>query len=303
MTIATTLNRVTYSGDGVTLSFAYPFEILLNTDLQVYDIVTATGVATLKTLTVDYTVSGVGAPSGGNVVMVVAPASGHTLLIVRVEPFTQTSALPSNDKFPTSVVETALDKLTMLVQQLNEVDARALKLTLTSLFSNMTLPDPVASKFLRWNVGLTGLENADIVTSGAISIPVPVNQGGTGGTTAASARTGLGAAQQFTPQSVAYAATIQYDLSTGDYFETTLTGPLTLGTPLNPSDGQRMLIRLRQDGTGGRVLSFGGVWRFGTDLPSTAVVLSTAINKTDYLGATYNGTDSKWDVIAFIKGY
>ena len=40
--------------DGTTLTFPYPFEIFLTTDLQVYDIVNATGVATLKTLGVDY---------------------------------------------------------------------------------------------------------------------------------------------------------------------------------------------------------------------------------------------------------
>jgi hypothetical protein len=66
---------------------------------------------------------------------------------------------------------------------------------------------------------------------------------------------------------------------------------------------RRMLVRLRQDGTGSRVLSFGGVFRFCTQLLSTDVVLSTAINKTDYLGAVYHSGDAKWDVIAFLKGF
>src|SRR5581483_3036341 len=278
--------RVNYTGNGVLTTFAYPFEIFLATDLQVY----LDGV--LKTLNTDYTVSGAGAPSG----------NGVTVLIVRVEPFTQASALPSNDKFPTSTVEAALDKLTMITQQLNEVDGRALKLALTSLFSNIQVDDPVIGQFLLWATG-PRLTSSALASAGLLPDPVTVLHGGTGSTTAAGARTNLGAATQLTAQSVAYAATIQYDLATGDFFETTLTGPLTLGTPLHPVDGRRILIRLRQDATGGRTLAFGGVWRFGTQLLATDVVLSTAANKTDYLGAVYHSGDDKWDVIAFLKGF
>lgn len=297
MTIASTTNRVSYTGTGALLTFAYTFKIFKDTDLQVYVN------SVLQVISTNYTVSGVGADGGGNVTFLVAPANGAVVLIVRVEPFTQESDLPSNDKFPTVTVEDALDKVTMLAQQLNEVDGRALKLAITSLFANLVLPDPTAAKFLRWRTDLLGLENADITGTGVIGIPVSVAQGGTGSITSAAALTALGAAKQLTAQAVAYAATIQYDLSTGDFFETTLTGPLTLGTPLNPIDGQRLLLRLRQDGTGGRVLSFGGVWRFGTQLLSTDVVLTTAINKTDYLGAVYHSGDAKWDVIAFLKGF
>lgn len=163
MTIATTTNRVSYTGDGVTVTFAYAFEIFLNTDLQVY----VNGA--LKTLTVDYTVSGVGSPTGGNVVFVVAPAGAAVIQILRIEPMTQASALPSNDKFPTTTVEAALDKLTMLIQQLNEVNGRALVLGVTSAFSHLVLPDPLALNYLRWKSDLTGLENASVSGIGTIA--------------------------------------------------------------------------------------------------------------------------------------
>lgn len=186
MTITSTTNRVTYSCDGVAVTFPYTFYILLKSDLQVYDI-DASGNPTLKTLITDYDVSGAGSPTGGNVVMNAAPTAGHTLLIVRVEPFTQASSLPSNDKFPTTTVEAALDKLTMIVQQLNEVDQRSIKLALTSLYSNLTVPDPVAGLVLRWKNDLSGLENANVTGQGAITLPVPIVNGGTGTTTAAAA--------------------------------------------------------------------------------------------------------------------
>jgi hypothetical protein len=121
--------------------------------------------------------------------------------------------------------------------------------------------------------------------------PLAVSSGGTGSTIS------------LTAQSVSYSATIQYDVSTGYFFETTLTGNLTLGTPLNPTDGQRIMLRLRQDNVGGHTIAFGGVFRFGTDLPLANVVLTTTANKTDYLGMVYHSGDSKWDIIAFLRGF
>lgn len=175
MTILGTTNRINYTSVGE-ITFAYPFLILVDSDLQVYD----NGV--LKVLGVDYTVTGVGSATGGNVVFTVATTAGHSIVFIRVEPFTQASDLPTNDKFPSDTVETALDKLTMIVQQLNEVDQRTVKLALTSLFTGITLDDPVIGKFLRWKSN-TEIEPADIAsTLGLLGIPVSIAQGGTGRT-------------------------------------------------------------------------------------------------------------------------
>ena len=100
------------------------------------------------------------------------------------------------------------------------------------------------------------------------------------------------------------AATILVDASLNDHFTVTLGGNRTLGNPSNvPGAGQTQLIMfaIRQDGTGTRTLALDTNYRFGTDIPS--ITLSTSINKTDYLGVRYNVTDSKWDVIAFTKGF
>jgi hypothetical protein len=83
------------------------------------------------------------------------------------------------------------DKLTMLIQQLQEVDKRTPKLVVTSLFSNPTLPDPSANKVLRWKNDLSGLDNVDVVGQGAITLPIGIADGGTGGTTVGTARANL----------------------------------------------------------------------------------------------------------------
>jgi len=126
VSISTTTNRVSYAGDGSTTVFPYNFLILANTDLEVIETVTATGVETIKTLTTHYTVSGAGTGSG-NVTMVTAPASGTTLTIRRKMPRTQLVDYVENDSFPAATHEQALDKLTMIAQELDQTVKRSLR--------------------------------------------------------------------------------------------------------------------------------------------------------------------------------
>src|SRR3990167_5009559 len=83
MTVSSTTNRKEYTGDDATVAFSTsPVEFFDEGDLTIYLVVTATGVATLQTLTTHYTVSG-GSGSTGTVTMVTAPTSAQTLVIVR----------------------------------------------------------------------------------------------------------------------------------------------------------------------------------------------------------------------------
>lgn len=97
------------------------------------------------------------------------------------------------------------------------------------------------------------------------------------------------------------AATIATDCSLGSTFTVTLAGNRTLGAPTNPTDGQRCIWRFKQDVTGTRTITLNAVFRLGTDI--SAVTLTTTASKTDYIGAIYNSADTKWDIVAFIKGY
>ena len=95
-------------------------------------------------------------------------------------------------------------------------------------------------------------------------------------------------------------ATITTDASAGTIFTVTLAGNRTLAAPTNPIDGMKRIWRFKQDATGSRTITLNAVFRLGTDI--TAITLTTTANKTDYVGAIYNATDSKWDILAFIKG-
>ena len=117
MTVSTTTGSVSYSANGTQPIFAYTFRIFEDADLVVILRNDTTGVETTQTLTTDYTVTGAGTQSGGNVVFGAAPATGNTMFIRRVLPLTQTTDYVENDPFPAESHERALDKLTMLVQQ------------------------------------------------------------------------------------------------------------------------------------------------------------------------------------------
>jgi hypothetical protein len=97
------------------------------------------------------------------------------------------------------------------------------------------------------------------------------------------------------------AATIVVDASRGSTFDVTLGGNRTLGNPTGAVDCQRIMFRIRQDGTGSRTLTLDSKYRFGTDI--TTAVLSTTASKLDRLGVEYVAVDDKFDVIAFVRGY
>ena len=149
MTVSSTTTKVSYSGNGSTTVFAYTFKIFAAADLTVIVRTDSTGAETTKTLTADYTVSGAGNAGGGHVTMTTAPASGETLLIKRKIALTQSTDYVANDPFPAASHEDALDRLTFIAQEQQEVFDRAVVLPETDTASTV-IPNSVtrANKFL-----------------------------------------------------------------------------------------------------------------------------------------------------------
>lgn len=139
-------SKVIYNGDGSTAIFPYTFKIFADGDLIVV-LQDANGVETVQTLNSDYTVTGAGNDSGGNVIFVTAPASGYKVIIYRSISLTQPVDYVPNDPFPAETHEEALDRLTMITQQLQEQLDRALLRDL-SQSSGLTLPVLAAGKYL-----------------------------------------------------------------------------------------------------------------------------------------------------------
>jgi hypothetical protein len=135
MTVSSSTNKASYNGNGSTTVFAYNYKIFDQDDLTVI-IRSATGTETVKTITTDYTVSGVGNDGGGNVTMGTAPASGETITILREQDLVQELDLVPNDPFPANLMEDALDRLTFMVQQHDEELARSIKASKTNTITS-----------------------------------------------------------------------------------------------------------------------------------------------------------------------
>jgi hypothetical protein len=104
-----------------------------------------------------------------------------------------------------------------------------------------------------------------------------------------------------TPVTVTYAATTTIDGTLGNHFRITLTGNLTLNLPTGLADGQRILVELVQDATGGRTLTLGSGWNVTTSITG-AITLTTTASTRSYLGGVYRSSGTKLDVLAFGTG-
>jgi hypothetical protein len=137
MTVSSTTVKNSYSGDGSNDTFVYGFKIFASSDLQVI-IRSATGTETTKTLTTDYTVTGVGTTSGGNVVFEAAaiPTATETVVLIRNVPQTQAIDYIANDPFPAETHEEGLDRATMTIQQMQEEINRSIKLSKTNTMTS-----------------------------------------------------------------------------------------------------------------------------------------------------------------------
>jgi hypothetical protein len=155
MGIASTVNKWTYVLDGETLIFPYTTKIFAETDLVVQIVGTTT---TTLTLTTNYSVSGTGEDSGGNVTLVSAGSSGDKLVIRKVLPLTQTTDLVENDPNRADVMENALDRMVLIAQQIDETVQRAVVRDVSQT-SQLFMPTPSANKLIGWDSAGTVLEN------------------------------------------------------------------------------------------------------------------------------------------------
>ncbi|EJY0922964.1 tail spike protein [Salmonella enterica] len=126
MTVSTEVDHNDYTGNGVTTSFPYTFRIFKKSDLVVQVVDLSENITEL-TLDTDYTVTGAGGYTGGNVVLSSPLANGYQISISRELPVTQETDLRNQGKFFAEVHEDAFDKLTMLIQQVRSLLRLALR--------------------------------------------------------------------------------------------------------------------------------------------------------------------------------
>lgn len=97
------------------------------------------------------------------------------------------------------------------------------------------------------------------------------------------------------------AATIVVDASLGNDFRVTIGGNATMSTPVNPSNGQQIIVAVTQGSGGSFTLTWASGYEFSVGLPQPT--LSTGAGQTDLLGFIYNSTKGAWLFAAYVNGF
>jgi len=194
MTVQTTSSKAgPFFGNGATLVWNSGFRVDQPADLRAIYTDTA-GVETVLDPSA-YIATGFGDPDG---IGVTYPISGiplsaaEKITLLRIVSYDQQTSITNQGGFYPQVIERALDRIVYQTQQIAEKLGRAITLSASSALSGLFLPDPESGKYLRGRADGTGYENADLIGSGSIGIPVSIAQGGTNATSISAARTSLG---------------------------------------------------------------------------------------------------------------
>jgi hypothetical protein len=182
LTISSSIRKAgPFTGNGVTVAFPFYYKVFSAADVLVVQAVTATGVETTKVLTTDYTVSlnaDQNANPGGTVTMLVSPPTGTTITLGSKVGNLQPTDLTNFGGFYPTVINDALDRATIQVQQVSEKVDRAMKSSISTpsgVSSEIPLPSPY--KVLAWNGTGTALENTDPSTSSALAANLSASSG------------------------------------------------------------------------------------------------------------------------------
>jgi hypothetical protein len=265
LTISSTVRKAgPFTGNGVTVAFPFYFKVFTTADVLAVKAVTATGLETTQTLGTNYTITlnaDQNANPGGTLTMLVAPDTGETLTLTSQVANTQSVDLTNAGGFYPAVINTAFDKLVVLIQQLAEKLGRSIVLPVSSTASAQ-LPSPVPGSYIVWDgTGTTLTTAAGQATSAVSSAMAPV----VAGATLADARTSMGAA------------------ASGANSDITSLNALT--TPIS-------LITLRGHIDGYQISPAGG----SATLPIGAGVATDSTNTRLIQGAASNKTTGNWVV-------
>ena len=155
MTVPATARKAgPFNGNGSNTSFPFTFKVFSTADVEV---ITADvgGVETLRVLDSDFSVTlnpDQDASPGGTITYPVSGsplATGETLVVTGDLEYSQETDIPTGGDFDPGVMEDALDRLTMQVQQLKEQLSRAVKVQVTS----STSPDDLVDELVTAGAG------------------------------------------------------------------------------------------------------------------------------------------------------
>lgn len=157
--ISDTTPRIQYTATSGQTSFSVPFEFFDVADLKVYNGTTLLTYSTSPASASQYSVTGAGVTGGGSITLGGSGATlNDTITIVRDLAIERISDFPVSGNFPIQTLNTELDKIVAMLQQLEEQFARTLQYPVTTTTGfDVDLPDLVANRVLSVNADATAL--------------------------------------------------------------------------------------------------------------------------------------------------
>ena len=170
ITISDTTPRVQYTAANTQTTFSVPFEFFNNSDLVV--IKTSGGTDTTLTYNASppdatkYSVAGAGVSGGGSITLGANSTNGDIYTIYRELPISRTTDFSASGSFPVETLNTELDKIVAMSQQLERDGKFSPRASATTSNTyNLTFPNLVANKILSVNSAGTALEFAETTTN------------------------------------------------------------------------------------------------------------------------------------------
>ena len=139
-----------FTGNGSTTAFPFAFKVFLASDVYVVRANTS-GVESVLTSGTDYSVtlnSNQNSNPGGTVTLTSALASNFKLVITSAVPNLQPVDITNNGGFYPKVINDALDRVTIMAQQIAQEASRGVKVPITSSLTGDEFTDQLFDELL-----------------------------------------------------------------------------------------------------------------------------------------------------------
>tara|TARA_R100000234_G_scaffold46829_1_gene27981 strand:+ start:5370 stop:8108 length:2739 start_codon:yes stop_codon:yes gene_type:complete len=186
MTVSAQNSYISYTGNGSTSAYSFPYKVYSATSIKVYTVVTATGVETLQTSggsgTYDYSISVASDNDSATITLNNNLPTTHKVFITRILSLSQDLDVVEGDAFPAASFEQQLDKLTLKVQQHEEQLGRTPKYRQSTglrstgtIFPSAATDSDNAGKMIVYDSNGTALETSTFSLSGVTATETELN--------------------------------------------------------------------------------------------------------------------------------
>ena len=165
ITISDTEPRVQYTATSSQTAFSVPFEFFTVNDIKVYNGTTLLTYAASPSDETEYSVTGAGVTGGGSITLGGGATLNDIVTIYRDLAISRSTDFPTSGAFQIDSLNTELDKIIAMSQQLErDIKFSPKAAATTSNTYNLTFPNLVADKILSVNSAGTALEFLNTTT-------------------------------------------------------------------------------------------------------------------------------------------